>query len=45
MDVTDDASVTAAVKGVLSETGGAVDVLVANAGYGDLLQRLGACRH
>jgi NAD(P)-dependent dehydrogenase (short-subunit alcohol dehydrogenase family) len=33
LDVTDDASVAAAVDGLLAETGGRIDVLVNNAGY------------
>lgn len=36
MDVSDDASVAAGVKAVLAETGGVLDVAVANAGYGDM---------
>lgn len=36
MDVTSDASVEEAVKGLLAETEGALDVAVANAGYADM---------
>jgi NADP-dependent 3-hydroxy acid dehydrogenase YdfG len=34
LDVTDDASVKNAVEAISSETGGRIDVLVNNAGYG-----------
>jgi NAD(P)-dependent dehydrogenase (short-subunit alcohol dehydrogenase family) len=34
LDVTDDVSVKNAVEAILSETGGRIDVLVNNAGYG-----------
>ena len=34
LDVTDDASMVAAVDGVVAETGGRLDALVNNAGYG-----------
>lgn len=44
MDVGDNASVEAAVAGVLAAAGGRVDLAVANAGYGGRITIEGMCR-